>query len=150
MYNFIKQRILNGLMCSGVCWELNRRGKYMLSGLLYCGKCGYSLQFQLKPNGYTLVEKCQKADSFGNPCGNRGIELEHVEKAVIESLREHEAELLKTLVEIPKSDFPAEHLLHTKERELESLRDNVKIALNLNSLFEHHHQMTRTNRMLSL
>ncbi|OAG91643.1 hypothetical protein AYW79_13655, partial [Ferroacidibacillus organovorans] len=102
-----------------------RRGTYLLSGLLHCGKCGYSLQFQPKPNGRTLVKKCQKTDAFGNCCGNRGIELEHVEKAVMESLREHEAELLKTPVETNESDFPTEHLLHTKERELESLRDGV-------------------------
>lgn len=43
----------------------------------------------------------------------------------MESLREHEAELLKTPVETNESDFPTEHLLHTKERELESLRDGV-------------------------
>ncbi|WP_197461020.1 recombinase zinc beta ribbon domain-containing protein [Ferroacidibacillus organovorans] len=64
--------------------------------MLYCAKCGYSLQFQPKPNGRTLVKKCQKTDTFGKCCGNRGIELEHVERAVIESLREHEAELLRT------------------------------------------------------
>ena len=102
-----------------------RRGTYLLSGLLYCGKCGYSLQFQPKPNGRTLVKKCQKTDAFGNCCGNRGLELEPVEKAVMESLREHEAELLKMPVELHESDFPTEHLLHTKERELESLRDGV-------------------------
>ena len=72
-----------------------------------------------------MVKKCQKTDAVGNPCGNRRIELEHVEKAVMESLREHEAELLKTPVEIHESDIPTEHLLRTKERELESLRDGV-------------------------
>lgn len=71
------------------------------------------------------MKKCQKTDAFGNPCGNRGIELEHVEKAVLESLRGHEAELLKTPVETNESDVPTEHLLHTKEKELESLRDGV-------------------------
>ncbi|WP_067624117.1 recombinase zinc beta ribbon domain-containing protein [Alicyclobacillus acidiphilus] len=105
--------------------KLARRGTYLLSGLLYCGKCGYSLQFQPKPDGRTLVKKCQKTDAFGNSCTNRGIELEHVEKAVMESLREHEAELLKTPVETGTSEIPTEHLLHTKEKELESLRDWV-------------------------
>ncbi|WDM00840.1 recombinase family protein [Alicyclobacillus cycloheptanicus] len=143
IYNYIKQRILNGATCGAVCWELNRRGipspkgklwsesvlyrlilnevhlgrvvygktsgglhkkrkaapfkviprenwivvesahpavktpeehaeiitllesrriqpkharrgTYVLSGLLFCGKCGYSLQFQRKENGRTL------------------------------------------------------------------------------------------------
>ncbi len=43
----------------------------------------------------------------------------------MESLREHEAELLKTPVETGTSEIPTEHLLHTKEKELESLRDWV-------------------------
>ncbi len=43
----------------------------------------------------------------------------------MESLREHEAELLKTPVEVNESEIPTEHLLHTKEQELESLRDGV-------------------------
>ena len=71
------------------------------------------------------MKKCQKTDAFGNPCGNRGIELEHVEKTVMASLREHEAELLRTPIELHEADFPTEHFLHTKERELESLRDGV-------------------------
>ncbi|MHB1953767.1 MAG: hypothetical protein ACYCOU_08435, partial [Sulfobacillus sp.] len=71
------------------------------------------------------MKKCQKTDAYGNPCVHRGSEREHVEKAVMESLREHEAELLKTPVEIGAPDISPEHLLHTKERELESLRDGV-------------------------
>ena len=71
------------------------------------------------------MKKCQKTDVYGNPCVHRGSELEHVEKAVMESLREHEAELLKTPVVIGASDISTEHLLHTKERELESQRDGV-------------------------
>ena len=43
----------------------------------------------------------------------------------MESLREHEAELLKTSIETNESDIPTEHLLHTKEKELESLQDGV-------------------------
>ena len=43
----------------------------------------------------------------------------------MKSLREHEAELLRTPIELHESDFPTEHLLHTKEWELESLRDGV-------------------------
>jgi len=71
------------------------------------------------------AQKCPKTNAFGNPCGNRGIELEHVEKAVMESLREHEAELLKTPIETNESDFPTVHLLHTKERQLDLLWDGV-------------------------
>ncbi len=43
----------------------------------------------------------------------------------MESLREHEAELLKTPIEVNESDMPTEHLLHATGRELESLRDGV-------------------------
>ena len=34
-------------------------------------------------------------DAFGNPYDNRGVELERVEKVVMESLREHEEELFQ-------------------------------------------------------
>lgn len=103
----------------------SRRGTYVLSGLLYCGKCGYSLQFQPKENGRTLVKKCQKTDAFGHACGNRGIELEHVEIAVMESLRQHEKELLKIPVRVDEPDISPQHLLDAKEQELEKFRDGV-------------------------
>ena len=45
--------------------------------------------------------------------------------AVMESLRKHEKELLKTPISVNTSDVPPEHLLHTKEKELEALRDGV-------------------------
>ena len=102
-----------------------RRGTYLLSGLLYCGKCSYSIQFQPKPNGRTLVKKCQRTDAFGHACSNRGIELEHVEMAVMESLREHEKELLKMPVSVDEPDISPQHLLDVKERELEKLRNGV-------------------------
>ncbi|MHB1627891.1 MAG: hypothetical protein ACYCVB_05880 [Bacilli bacterium] len=41
------------------------------------------------------------------------------------SLHEHEEDLLKTPVDVNESDISTEHLLHAKERELESLRDGV-------------------------
>ncbi|WP_258111961.1 zinc ribbon domain-containing protein [Alicyclobacillus sp. SP_1] len=91
----------------------SRRGTYVLSGLLYCGKCEYSLQFQPKENGRTLV-KCRKTDAFGHACGNRGIELEHVEMAVMESLRTHEKELLKMPVSVDEPDISPQHLLDVK------------------------------------
>lgn len=43
----------------------------------------------------------------------------------MESIREHEAKLLRTPIELHESDFPTEHLLHRKEKELKSLRDGV-------------------------
>ncbi|MDQ0191042.1 hypothetical protein JI721_14275 [Alicyclobacillus cycloheptanicus] len=43
----------------------------------------------------------------------------------MESLRKHEAELLKGPAKVDTPDISPEHLLHTKEMELERLRDGV-------------------------
>ena len=43
VYNFIKQRILTGSTCSGVCWELNRRGIPSPKGKLWSESVLYRL-----------------------------------------------------------------------------------------------------------
>ena len=56
-----------------------RSGRYALSGLLFCGKCGRSMRFNrkdlVKRKNVSYVVKCQSSDPFGNRCDNKGIEL---------------------------------------------------------------------------
>lgn len=102
-----------------------RHGAYVYSGLVFCGKCGSSLQFQPKENGRILVKKCQKVDPFGNRCGNPGADLEHVELAVVESLRDFEEEIRSRPIQVSTPDMTPQLVLRQKETELETLHEGV-------------------------
>ncbi|WP_258112162.1 recombinase family protein [Alicyclobacillus sp. SP_1] len=102
-----------------------RHGTYVCSGLVFCGKCGSSLQFQPKENGRILVKKCQKVDPFGNRCGNPGADLEHLEVAVIESLHEYEEEIRSRRIQVSTSDMIPKTMLRLKETELETLHEGI-------------------------
>ncbi len=119
------QQIINLLEGRCVQPKHSRHGTYFLSGLLHCGRCGSSLKFQPKENGRTLVKKCRKPDNDGIICGNPGIELESVETAVFESLRQYETELLQMPADAEDPVHSSERRLQTKEAELERLRESV-------------------------
>jgi site-specific DNA recombinase len=74
----------------------SRTGVFILSGILYCGKCGYALRInrkQTKNGESTYVVKCQKKDPFGHQCGNPGIDT----SVILETI---EAEMKKYLSDI--------------------------------------------------
>lgn len=103
-----------------------RHGTYVYSGLIYCGKCGAAHQFQPKENGRLLVKKCQKIDPFGKRCGNPGTDVEHVDLAVIESLREYDEEIRARPIQITDTpDMTPQMLLRLKETELEGLHEGM-------------------------
>ncbi|MCY0887293.1 MAG: hypothetical protein OWQ59_02440, partial [Alicyclobacillaceae bacterium] len=58
-------------------------------------------------------------------CGNPGIELEPVETAVFESMRQYETELLQMPADAEEPVLVSERLLQMKEAELEHLREGV-------------------------
>ncbi|KUO95796.1 recombinase family protein [Ferroacidibacillus organovorans] len=103
-----------------------RHGTYVYSGLVYCGKCGSSRQFQPKDNGTLLVKKCQKIDPYGNRCGNPGADLVHIELAVMESLRDYEEEIRSKPIQTSDSpDMTPQMVLKLKETELETLHEGL-------------------------
>ncbi len=118
-------QIINLLEGRRVQPKHSRHGTYFLSGLLHCGRCGSSLKFQPKENGRTLVKKCQRPGNDGIICGNPGIELEPVETAVFESMRQYETELLQMPADAEEPVLVSERLLQMKEAELERLREGV-------------------------
>lgn len=73
--------------------KASRAGAFVLSGILYCGKCGHALRTNRKNTknseaNYTI--KCQKKDPYGHQCGNPGIKT----KVIINAI---EKELIKYL-----------------------------------------------------
>lgn len=99
-----------------------RHGTYAYSGLVFCGKCGSAMQFQPEENGSILVKKCQKVDPYGNRCGNPGADLEHVDQAVIESLRDYDEEIRSKPIQTTASpDMTPQMVLRLRETELNNV-----------------------------
>ena len=118
--------IVNLLEQRRIQTKRTRHGTYVYSGLVYCGKCGSAHQFQPKENGRILVKKCQKFDPFGQRCGNPGADIEHIELAVIESLRDYEEGIRSRPIQTTDApDMAPQMLLRLKETELENLHDGV-------------------------
>lgn len=87
------EKILEKLNRRRIVPHAARRGAYILSGLVYCGKCGSSMQFVKKPSGVS-VKTCQHSDAIGNRCGNRGITTKIILDDLFSELDEFENMLL--------------------------------------------------------
>ncbi|MDY8023408.1 recombinase family protein [Paenibacillus polymyxa] len=59
-----------------------RRGAFIFSGIIFCSKCGKSINMQDKGLKAALIKACRKADPFGNKCDNKGNKLSTVIEAV--------------------------------------------------------------------
>lgn len=103
--------------------------KRPLSGILYCGQCGGSLQFNEKSNGRLMVKTCQKADPIGNRCGNSGIYMEHIYIYLNQELDKFEQELL---TQAPKQNAPdtstLEIALGKKRQDMKELQKALERA----------------------
>ncbi|KNE19655.1 recombinase family protein [Virgibacillus pantothenticus] len=76
----------------------SRSGTYILSGIVYCSKCGKSMQFtnkETKNGNVAYIRKCQKSDPYGNRCENRGIIANAIYDAINIEVQAYESQLLK-------------------------------------------------------
>ncbi len=83
-----------------------RSGAKEFSGLVYCGKCGCSMQFtENGTSGEIYVKKCQKTDSLGHHCGNRGVNIRLLEVAIFDELQKRQAELENKNFDVLKTEL---------------------------------------------
>jgi len=114
--------------------EVRGRSDYLLSGMIFCGKCGSSMigTSEGRKGSWRGYRCCGRA-SFGKSfCDARSVNKERVEEAVLEEVKEvllhpeHVMEVLegtKTKADEVASKLRAE--LEEKERELENLRGRL-------------------------
>lgn len=109
-----------------------RAWKFTLSGILYCGKCGYAMRINRKmtrKGESTYIVKCQKRDSYGHKCGNPGVDSSVILSAI-------EAELIKYL-----NDFAnMEHIYDQSKNKINSF-----IELKEKSITEAKRKIQRIN-----
>ncbi|WP_185819486.1 hypothetical protein [Salibacterium salarium] len=108
----------------------NRMHAKRYSGPIKCGACGYARSFVTKTNAkgeeVVTVKPCQKADAYGNKCGNGGGKETYVDAAVYAQLVEYKQELEQDLEGNNGSDAEQlEQELHQAEQKL----DKAKKAL---------------------
>lgn len=81
-----------------------RRGAFIFSGIIYCAKCGKSINMQDKGLKAALIKPCRKADPFGNKCDNKGNKLSTIIEAV-KHLLNKEAIRLKAEEETSNNNY---------------------------------------------
>lgn len=97
-----------------------RAGAHVLSGLLHCETCNYTLQVQ-KDKHQGLVKPCRRFIPGGGTCGNRGGSVEPVLLAIREVLNQHREVLLAGGFDIRQDKDLAERLLAERRAELSKL-----------------------------
>ncbi len=102
-----------------------RRGVFPLSGLIFCGKCGYSLRCLTKDDQSVYVKTCQHADPYGNRCDNRGINIEQIYFAIDESLKNYEDKIRGESYITDKEQSGLQIMAEIKEKELEDLTKGI-------------------------
>lgn len=107
-----------------------RRRKHVLSGLLYCGKCGYRMQFKMSGSGYYCAI-CNHKFRDGSRCDNRGIKLddEFFDKIYTAVFMISE-ERINELRRLSQEQFEIEDLIENNRREL------LKVESALKKIFE--------------
>jgi site-specific DNA recombinase len=99
-----------------------RKGTHILSGIMYCGKCGKSLQILKRANGKLDVKPCQSADPVGNRCKNSGISANVVYYHIDQELTRFEDKLKSESFETKSTEASSmKMLLDDKENELTTL-----------------------------
>lgn len=87
--------------------KASRRGAFILSGLVYCGKCNRSMQFTRNgKSNKVFTKKCQHRDPFGeNKCNNRGINVDILIDAVFAQLAEQEDRIRSKEYDVSHDDL---------------------------------------------
>lgn len=105
-----------------------RQGEYVLSGLVYCGKCGYSMQ--ITRNGKTEVEYlkiCQHSDPFGNRCGNRGVNSQIIIDTIFQELGKYEKQIQNETYDVGKEVVIFREAIAQKEKSLKKEQKAIDI-----------------------
>jgi DNA invertase Pin-like site-specific DNA recombinase len=105
--------------------KMARKGTYLLSGLVYCGKCSYSMQFITQPNGKVFAKKCQHTNPYGVHCDNRGLDAQILLDALYHELSSKEEELLKVNSSTENSSEQLVQLLESKQAEILKLKETI-------------------------
>lgn len=109
--------------------EARKQKKRPLSGILFCSKCGYSLQFTEKSKGRLMVKTCQHANPVGVRCGNRGIYADHIYFFLNQELDRYEQELLSQTPKQDQADTSTLKIaLKNKRQEIAELRQALERA----------------------
>lgn len=107
-----------------------RAGKYVLSGLLVCKKCGYTMRFTTTRGKYKCVQ-CNHRFVSGERCTQRGSSLaEPFLSCIIDRLFTIDESRLASLREKNQTNKATEKLISSKEKEI------VKIDKAITRLYE--------------
>jgi site-specific DNA recombinase len=99
-----------------------RSGAYVLSGLVYCGDCGYRMgNTRNGKNKKEYLKKCQHRDPLGKrTCNNPGVDTDIIIKEVFNQLDEYEREIKKMGGDIDTGETKLLKIaLEEKSKELE-------------------------------
>lgn len=74
----------------------NAPKKHSLTGLIKCGKCGYTHTFYYIKDELN-IKPCWHKNKYGEKCGNVGILAKPVEDAIIQSIQKYKEKCLKAV-----------------------------------------------------
>lgn len=126
-------KITSVLVSRRIVPKKTKAGTYILSGLVFCGKCNKSMQFQTKSNGNIVVKKCQHSDPYGNMCGNRGLPAKIILDFLSKELERRKDELLKINegLDREKEVSMMEAIRTEKEKQIAKASDSISRARSL-------------------
>ncbi|MFB4472750.1 recombinase family protein [Virgibacillus sp. SK37] len=106
-----------------------RAWKFLLSGLLYCGKCGYAMRTNrkmTKKGESTYIIKCQKKDPYGHQCGNPGVNCSVILTAIETELKKYLHEFADMNQVYEQSRNKINSLIELKERSIQDAKKKIE------------------------
>lgn len=73
-----------------------RAGRYPLTGLVFCGKCGRMIRYDVRTDGYptSSLKKCIVKNAYGVKCDNPSIRLSVLHEFIFSQLNDYEQKIL--------------------------------------------------------